>query len=132
MPRVSLPSYPIFDLLIYDRFFYAYRDVACCIYPVVPDVEEFERTLNYMLANRAVAQHDNVQLDQTKPLGISLSFLALVFAVMASGAQCSSLRAKERELTSQVYSEFVSSLRMFQTNSFKSAARIRHYEWPTS
>lgn len=85
-------------------FFYAYRDVACTIYPVVPDTDEFEQTLEYMLESRARYQRDNVKLDQTMPLGISLSYLALVFAVMASGAQCTSLRAKERELTSQVYS----------------------------
>ena len=87
-----------------DSFFYAYRDVACTIYPVVPDTDEFEKTLEYMLESRARYQRDNIKLDQTMPLGISLSYLALVFAVMASGAQCTSLRAKERELTSQVYS----------------------------
>jgi hypothetical protein len=58
-----------------------------------------------MLANRAQAQAKQLQLDQGKPLGISLSWLALVFAVFASGAQCTELPAKERELTSQVYSE---------------------------
>lgn len=104
----------VVNLLTWSSFFYAYRDVACTIYPVVPDCEEFERTLNYMLANRAVAQRDNLQLDQTRPLGISLSYLALVFAVMASGAQCSNLRAKERELTSQVYSEFFNLLSQLQ------------------
>lgn len=69
--------------------------------PVVPDADEFEKTLEYMLESRARYQRDNIKLDQTMPLGISLSYLALVFAVMASGAQCTSLRAKERELTSK-------------------------------
>lgn len=36
---------------------------------------------------------------------MSISWLALLFAVLASGAQCTSRLAKERELTSQVYSE---------------------------
>ena len=80
--------------------------MACTIYPVVPEPDRFEETLDFMLANRAKVQHENLQLDQTKPLGISLPYLALVFAVLASGAQCSGIRAKERELTSQVYSEY--------------------------
>lgn len=112
----SFATFLLLNLLTWCSFFYAYRDVACTIYPVVPDIEEFERTLNYMLANRTIAQRDNIQLDQTRPLGISLSFLALVFAVMASGAQCTSLGAKERELTSQVYSEFYPSSVSCKTN----------------
>ena len=60
--------------------------------------------MNFMLANRAKAQAESLQLDPSNPLGISLSWLALVFAVFASGAQCTGLPAKERELTSQVYS----------------------------
>ncbi len=97
-----------YQLMSY-RFYYSYRDVACTIYPVVPEPNRFEETLDYMLANRARYKRENLQLDQTKPLGISLPYLALVFAVLASGSQCSGIRAKERELTSQVYSEYYSS-----------------------
>jgi hypothetical protein len=39
-----------------------------------------------------------------KPFGVSLSWLALLFAVLASGSQSSDNPPKERELTSQVYS----------------------------
>ena len=70
---------------------------------MVPDTAQFEATLNFMLANRAETQRKNLELDPTKPLGIKLDFLALAFAVLASGSQCTSLRGKERELTSQVY-----------------------------
>lgn len=35
--------------------------------------------------------------------GVSLAYLGLLFAVLASGCQSSDLPAKERELTSQVY-----------------------------
>jgi hypothetical protein len=56
-----------------------------------------------MLRNRGDLEANNVQPDQTMPMGVSLSYLALVFAVLASGAQCTDLPAKERELTSQVY-----------------------------
>ncbi|RMD40057.1 hypothetical protein DV735_g5086, partial [Chaetothyriales sp. CBS 134920] len=90
------------DVLCKD-FYQFYRDVACTMYPVVPEPDRFEETLSFMLANRAKAVRESIQIDQAKPLGISLAFLALVFAVLASGAQCSRLRAKERELTSQVY-----------------------------
>ena len=97
--------YQLQPQLTHCSFYYSYRDVACTIYPVVPEPDRFEETLDYMLANRAKVQRENLKLDQTKPLGISLPFLSLVFAVLASGAQCSGIRAKERELTSQVYSK---------------------------
>lgn len=35
--------------------------------------------------------------------GLSLAFLGLLFAVLASGCQSSDIPGKERELTSQVY-----------------------------
>lgn len=93
----------------------------------MPEPDQFEATLNFMLANRAKAQAENLQLDQTNPLGISLSWLALVFAVFASGAQCTPLRAKERELTSQVYSEcYVLFRTQSFTNLYQLAVRTKH------
>ncbi len=86
-----------------SRFFLAYRDVACTIYPVVPDTQSFEDTLTFMLSNRSRHMRDNLELDPNKPYGVSLPWLSLVFAVFASGAQSSDRPAKERELTSQVY-----------------------------
>jgi hypothetical protein len=56
-----------------------------------------------MLANRAKAAREGLPLNPNNPMGISLSYLALVFAVLASGAQSTRISAKERELTSQVY-----------------------------
>lgn len=38
-----------------------------------------------------------------KPFGMSLSFLSLLFAVLASGCQLSDLSSSQRELTSWVY-----------------------------
>lgn len=96
-------SNPVRTLLTIPRFFYSYRDVACTIYPVVPEPDVFEATLNYMLANRSKAAREATPLNPNNPMGIPLSYLALVFAVLASGAQCSGISAKERELTSQVY-----------------------------
>ncbi|KIX09786.1 uncharacterized protein Z518_00867 [Rhinocladiella mackenziei CBS 650.93] len=85
------------------EFFVAYRDVACTIYPVVPDTGNFEDTLTFMLSNRARSVRDNLEIDPNKPYGVSFPWLALVFAVFASGSQSSDRPAKERELTSQVY-----------------------------
>jgi hypothetical protein len=74
------------------------------MYPVVPDAASFEDTLTFMLSNRARALRDHIELDTNKPYGVSLPWLSLVFAVFASGSQCADRPAKERELTSQVYS----------------------------
>lgn len=41
-----------------------------------------------------------------KPFGMSVSFLSLLFAVLASGCQLSDLPGKERELTSWVYGSY--------------------------
>jgi hypothetical protein len=58
-----------------------------------------------MLHNRTatggVYRADNDQAQ--RPFGISIAYLGLLFAVLASGCQSSDLPGKERELTSQVY-----------------------------
>lgn len=103
MQTVSCDTLWLWVYLIIIRFFYSYRDVACTIYPAVPECDAFEATLEFMLANRAKAAREGLPLDPNNPMGISLSYLALVFAVLASGAQSTRIGAKERELTSQVY-----------------------------
>lgn len=40
------------------------------------------------------------------PFGVSIAYLGLLFAILASGCQSSDLGSKERELTSQVYGTF--------------------------
>lgn len=89
-----------------SRFWGAYRDITCNIYPVVADMDAFENTLNYLLMQRTEHQRQGIEIDATKPYGVSMPWLALLFAVLASGAQSTSRTAKERELTSQVYSKF--------------------------
>lgn len=96
---------PIVILADPHRFFVCYRDVACTIYPVVADTHKFSTTLFLMLSNRGRHNRDNMEIDPTKPYGVSLPWLSLMFAVFASGSQSSDRPAKERELTSQVYSE---------------------------
>lgn len=96
---------------IYPRFFFFYRDVACTIYPVISDPSACEATLNGLLRNRQLAGGVYQPMDDSndRPFGVSLSWLALLFAVLASGSQSSDRPPKERELTSQVYSKLKAS-----------------------
>lgn len=87
------------------RFFYYYRDIAGAIYPVLEDVQEFENSLELLLRSRiasgGVYREDTDEAQN--PFGVSIAYLGLLFAVLASGCQSSDLGSKERELTSQVY-----------------------------
>lgn len=85
------------------EFWLTYRDIPCTIYPVVPDTGAFDQTLAYLLHNRAEIMRTGADIDPNRPYGVSLPWLALLFAVLASGSQSTGRPAKERELTSQVY-----------------------------
>jgi len=85
------------------EFWLTYRDIPCVIYPVVPDAQAFDQTLNYLLQQRAHMTRTGAEIDPNRPYGVSLPWLALLFAVLASGSQSTGRLAKERELTSQVY-----------------------------
>ncbi|OOG00042.1 hypothetical protein ASPCADRAFT_203929 [Aspergillus carbonarius ITEM 5010] len=88
-----------------QEFFYYYRDIAGAIYPVLEDVPQFEANLNLMLRNRtSMGGTYRADADQAqKPFGVTIAYMGLLFAVLASGCQSSDLPGKERELTSQVY-----------------------------
>lgn len=93
------------NLSLFRRFFYYYRDIAGAIYPVLEDVQGFENHIELLLRNRLASggmYRDDVDEAQT-PFGVSIAFLGLLYAVLASGCQSSGLGSKERELTSQVY-----------------------------
>ncbi|EAW14835.1 putative C6 transcription factor [Aspergillus clavatus NRRL 1] len=87
------------------EFFFYYRDVAGTIYPVIEDIQQFEMNLDLLLRSRAamggVYRTDTDEAQ--RPFGVSIAYLGLLFAVLASGCQSSDLPGKERELTSQVY-----------------------------
>ncbi|KAK5088203.1 hypothetical protein LTR05_002420 [Lithohypha guttulata] len=85
------------------EFWLTYRDIPCVIYPVVPDAQAFQNNLEILLQNRADMAGTGVPLDPDRPYGVSMPWLALLFAVLASGSQSTGRPAKERELTSQVY-----------------------------
>lgn len=112
MPRVSpfvVPdSVRRSDLFVCRRFFYHYRDIAGAIYPVLEDVQGFENTLELLLQSRIASggvYREDADQAQT-PFGVSIAYLGLLFAILASGCQSSDLGSKERELTSQVYGMF--------------------------
>lgn len=85
--------------------FYYYKDISGAIYPVLEDITEFENTLELLLQTRiSMGGEYRADADESqKPFGVSLAYLGLLFAVLASGCQSSDYGSKERELTSQVY-----------------------------
>lgn len=95
-------------------FFHYYRDMGHVIYPGVADPASFETELSAFLMTRSSYLEMGVQGEATMP-GITeqsiydkdLHWIGLMFAVLASGCQCSGLPRKERELTSQVYGKMV-------------------------
>jgi hypothetical protein len=81
-----------------------YKDIAHTIYPAVANIVQFENDLTSFLTNR---QNDKSGGVQTGKLGDQLVFakdlhwLGLLFAVVASGFQCSAIGRKERQAKSQ-------------------------------
>ncbi|OCK96448.1 uncharacterized protein K441DRAFT_551901 [Cenococcum geophilum 1.58] len=86
-------------------FFRCYRETAHIVYPAVADIDQFESDLLLFLINRASAQSNQANSGVTEEViyGKNLQWIGLLFALLASGCQCSALPRKERELTSQVY-----------------------------
>ncbi|KAF7846410.1 hypothetical protein BT93_L4415 [Corymbia citriodora subsp. variegata] len=82
------------------EFWLTYRDIPCTIYPVVADVRLFGQQMDFMLKAR---RESVTPVDPERPYGVSQPWLALFFAVMASGCQSTGRAPQERELTSQVY-----------------------------
>lgn len=112
MPEVGrqtdMIEYAILTLSCCYRFFYYYKTISGAIYPVIADVPEFESSLELLLQTRIASSgvyREDDDESQT-PFGVSIAYLGLLFAVLASGCQSSDLGSKERELTSQVYGMF--------------------------
>jgi hypothetical protein len=87
------------------QYFRQYRDTAHVLYPGVVDIYKFESDLTHFLINRA-NQATNMlgeSLTEQNVYGKDLHWVGLLFAMLASGCQCSGLPRKERQLTSQVY-----------------------------
>ncbi|KAI9708351.1 MAG: hypothetical protein M1820_004055 [Bogoriella megaspora] len=102
LPRVielarSIPS----DLECLEFFRY-YRDTAHIIYTGVVDIQQMEADLTQFLLTRANTKDDDAVTEESI-FGMSLHWVGMMFAVLASGCQCSSMARKERELTAQVW-----------------------------
>ncbi|KAI5364119.1 Putative zn(2)-C6 fungal-type DNA-binding domain, flavin prenyltransferase UbiX [Septoria linicola] len=83
--------------------FASYRDLGHIIYPGIADVKQLETDLTGFLLSRASYHSVDDGVTESTIYGKSFYWLGMLFAVLASGAQCSALTRKERELTSQVY-----------------------------
>ena len=83
-----------------------YRDIGAVLYPVLGDTSTLARNMSQLLQGRAQAggSYRPDANGPVKPFGMSLGFLSLLFAVLASGCQLSDLKVHDRELTSWVYS----------------------------
>lgn len=93
------------ELTAATRTFRQYRDGAYITYPGVVEVEKFEQDLLTFLANRRSGQYAGDESPSTM-YGTSLSWMALLFALFASGAQFSPIMQKtQRDLISGVYGE---------------------------
>ncbi|KAF2268405.1 hypothetical protein CC78DRAFT_367226 [Lojkania enalia] len=84
------------------NFFRSYRETAHVVYPAVADVDGIEQDLLLFLINRASSQ-GGTGVTEAQIYGKNFHWIGLLFAILASGCQCSALPRKERELTSQVY-----------------------------
>ncbi|GAB7346606.1 hypothetical protein MBLNU459_g1748t2 [Dothideomycetes sp. NU459] len=92
-------------------FFRYYRDLGNIIFPGVADLATFEGELTVFLITRAEQSGGMGDVGDSSGVGVteqgiydrSLQWIGLLFAILASGCQCSGLPRKERELTSQVY-----------------------------
>ncbi|KAE8151174.1 fungal-specific transcription factor [Aspergillus avenaceus] len=89
-------------------FFQCYKNIGAVLYPVLPDIVKFEADMHRLLEGRqkAAGVYKPDVNGLVKPFGLSLPFLSLLFAVLASGCQLSDKSVKERELTSWVYGVF--------------------------
>ncbi|KAK0978103.1 hypothetical protein LTS01_012839 [Friedmanniomyces endolithicus] len=85
------------------QLFQCYRDLGWVIYPGVAEITQFEQDFTEFLVNRAATVGSLDGVTEQSIYGKTYHWLAVLFAVLGSGAQCSTLPRRERELTSQVY-----------------------------
>lgn len=85
--------------------FRAYRDMGSVIFPAIANVDELENDLNLFMMDRQMRTTPEDGVTEQTIYGKGYRWLAMLFAVLANGAQCSGMQRKERELTSQVYGE---------------------------
>jgi hypothetical protein len=92
------------------ELFAYYKDTAHVLFPGIINIQHFESEVIEFLTDRSEtrgAPSDQNLADATVH-GKSIHWLGLLFAILASGCQCSIRPRKEQQLTSQVYSTWPS------------------------
>jgi len=94
-------------MFIDGRYYQIYSDVLLPIYPGLVDRDRFEAELQSLLddRDRVIASAGNTSQAQHKQ---DASWFALLFGVLACGAQCLSIMDDEAELNSKVFGTFLS------------------------
>lgn len=84
-----------------------HKETAHTVFPAIADIEKLEsELLRFLIARGGSQTNDDGSISgvtEQTIFGKDLHWVGLLFAVLASGCQCSALPRKERELTSQVY-----------------------------
>lgn len=97
------------------RYFGIYRDLSHRTYPVIADIKEFEIELCSSLRERATIESGSSSLGSRWK---NPSWMALLFAILASGTQFSDEPRQERELNSRVYGMYRSKVEFLSSSLF--------------
>ena len=88
------------------KFYETYRDLGHVIYPGLADIDQFKREIDEFTGERSTHTTADGGINETSIYGKSYHWLALLFAVMAAGAQAvEHASRRERQLTASVYGE---------------------------
>ncbi|EED16217.1 conserved hypothetical protein [Talaromyces stipitatus ATCC 10500] len=86
------------------RLLRSYHDVRLTLYPVITDFDSFQKDVHTFLENRALqGLCANNSMASAAPFGFSISFIGILFAILASGCQVSDFSRKERTSMCQLY-----------------------------
>lgn len=106
--------YPIAYLCLATRYWQVYETLVYPFYPSLVTMDRFEASLFNFLERRP-----ELDGDEDLKQGIDISWLSLLFAILACGVQFSDDQVKERDLKSKVFGLFFddfSQLREFKAN----------------
>lgn len=92
-----------------SRYWQDYRNSVYPFYPVLVNIHQFEVDLCAFLENRNSKYEETLARIQSN----DMSWLSLVFAVLACGAQFSNDSSKERDLMSKVFGKPLPFLQLF-------------------
>ena len=101
------------------NLFRCYKDMSYVIFAGIVSPEKLESDMTEFLIARAAPASRDEGVTEQQIHGKSFNWLAMMFAVLASGVQCSAMPRKERELTSQVYSKLIAFVLNFDTNIYQ-------------